>query len=99
MSNIVQECSKDGCPFACTENSEVLQNHNCLLTPKEIIEMKLFHGKFWACHSDPTKPCLGAINRFMAAGLVPKIKPEDLITINDVEWRKTLSDSTYKVFL
>lgn len=49
------------CPFAPTEESEIVQNYGCLPTRYEIRQMRIKHGKSWACHKDHSKPCLGAI--------------------------------------
>lgn len=50
-----EECC---CPFAWTEASDIVQNYGCLPTPHEILYMRLVHDKTWACHSDPSKPCI-----------------------------------------
>lgn len=75
----VTECSQTSCPFAQTEESEIIQNYGCLPTPYQILEMKVYHGKTWACHSDPTKPCKGAINYFAEKGLIAKVSDMELL--------------------
>lgn len=78
-----EECSKTSCPFAFTECSEKIQNYGCLPEPHQILEMKVIHGKTWACHSDKTKPCVGAINYFADKGLIAKVSDPDLLTLDD----------------
>ena len=79
------ECSKDSCPFAYTEESEKIQNYGCLPTPIDIINMRINHGKSWACHSNPSQPCLGALIALKDKGLPYKVIDAKLITEKD-DW-------------
>lgn len=84
------KCQDDGCPFACTEYSEQIQNYGCLPTPLQIINMRVNYDKTWACHSDNTKPCVGALNRLKELGYENKpIYP--LVTESD-NWGYFISD-------
>jgi len=76
-----KECSAvGGCPFAFTEESEKIQNYGCLPTPMEIVHMRQSHGKTWACHSDNTKPCMGALRFQRKLGMCAAVVDSDLIT-------------------
>lgn len=75
-----QDCSTTNCPFAYTEESEMIQNYGCLPTPLEIQEMRTIHGKTWVCHSDPSKPCAGAIRTLKERGLPYKVIDTYLVT-------------------
>lgn len=79
----VKECSQTSCPFAHSEESEIAQSYGCLPSSYDIIKMKAVHGKTWACHSDPTKPCLGAIEHFKSVGLIFKTDDKPLVTLDD----------------
>ena len=82
----VQECSTTGaCPFSFTDASEQAQNYGCLPTPYQILEMKVHHGKTWACHSNPDQPCLGATKYFKEKGLIAKVTDKELLTENS-DW-------------
>lgn len=82
------ECSTIGsCPFSFTEESEKVQNYGCLPTPFEILNMRVKHGKTWACHSNPDKPCLGAINYLKENNMPFSIVDKKLITEKD-NWSK-----------
>lgn len=75
------KCSTIGdCPFSFTEGSERVQNYGCLPTPYEIITMRQKYGKTWACHSNPDKPCLGAIEYQKNEGLEYRLIDKDLLT-------------------
>lgn len=74
-----KDCHKDSCPFADTERSEIAQNYGCLPTPLEIVGMRIFKGKTWACHSDTSRPCKGAISFLKKKGLDSKVIDKDLI--------------------
>jgi len=87
------ECSQSssgGCPFNFfSEKSEYAQNAGCLPTPMDIVNMRVVHGKTWACHSNPDKPCLGAINYLIDKGLPHRVLDNKLVTEND-DWSKYL---------
>jgi hypothetical protein len=73
-------CSKTTCPFSFTDESETIQNYGCLPTPYEIRNMRVMYGKTWACHSDPTKPCVGGIKFLNKKGLDSKVIDKELLT-------------------
>lgn len=76
-----KECHITGdCPFSFTESSEYAQNMGCLPTPFDIIEMRVMHGKTWACHSSPTKPCQGALKFMKSKGIECKVVDNNLLT-------------------
>lgn len=56
----------------------------CLPSPYEIKQMRIKHGKTWACHQDPTKPCTGAIKALKKEGAPHSVVDKRLITENDI---------------
>ena len=80
-----EDCHKTGCPFAFTEESEVIQSYGCLPSPYEIIQMRIQSGKSWACHSDRKVPCKGAIMYLKKEGLPHKVIDPVLVTELD-DW-------------
>lgn len=78
-----KECSKNGCPFAYTAESETIQNYGCLPTPSDIVNMRLKHGKTWACHSNPDKPCLGTLDFLKENNLPHEVIDNNLVTEED----------------
>lgn len=75
------------CPFAFSDASEQAQNYGCLPSPWDIRNMRVHHGKTWACHEDITKPCIGALEFLKERGEPYKIIDAKLITDND-DWEK-----------
>lgn len=79
-------CS-DSCPFAFTDVSEYHQGLGCLPSPWDILRMREQHGKTWACHSDQTKPCAGALQYMHEEKIDCKIIDRELVTLDD-DWEK-----------
>lgn len=78
-----KECSTVGaCPFSFTDDSEYVQNLGCLPSPYDIITMRK-NGKTWACHSNPNKPCLGALNYLKENGLDFKVVDKDYLNLDN----------------
>jgi hypothetical protein len=78
------ESDQCACPFAWwTEISNQVQNYGCLPTPFDIVHMRVEHGKTWACHSEPTVPCIGALEYLREKGLPFKVIDTKLITEDD----------------
>lgn len=75
------------CPFAFAEASDQVQNFGCLPTPQDIVRMRINHGKTWACHDEPTKPCIGAIRFLKENNLPHKVIDIELVTEKH-DWSK-----------
>ena len=73
------------CPFAFTDESEQVQNYGCLPSPREIKDMRVKHGKTWACHSTPKKPCQGALRFLAEEGYDNRVIDPVLVT-EDIDW-------------
>lgn len=80
------------CPFAESEASEIAQGYSCLPTVFDIVEMRVNHGRTWACHSDVTKPCKGAIRHMREKGIDCTVIDSNLVH-EDEDWSKLV---TYK---
>jgi hypothetical protein len=86
-------CHVDGsCPFACSEASDIAQNYACLPTAYDIKVMRLQHGKTWACHSDPSKPCQGAVQHLKRNGEDASVIDPQLIT-EESDWGELVTPS------
>lgn len=73
------------CPCAWTEASEIVQNYGCLPEAWDIRNMRVHHGKTWACHAEPTKPCLGGIRFLQERGEPYKVIDPVLLT-EESDW-------------
>ena len=69
-----------GCPFSFTPTSEKIQNYGCLPEPMDIAHMRVEHGRTWACHDNPEKPCVGATKWLQGEGLPHKVINQELLT-------------------
>ena len=86
-------CHVDGsCPFACSEASDIAQSYGCLPTPYDIKIMRLQHGKTWACHSDTSKPCQGAVQHLKRNGEDASVIDPQLIT-EESDWGELVKPS------
>lgn len=56
------EC--ETCPFAFTDESEMVQNYGCLPTIGDIADMNNTYDVNWACHHDDKKVCSGLAKAF-----------------------------------
>lgn len=91
QSNNPTYCSTVGtCPFADTEESEIAQNYGCLPTRFDIVEMRVNHGRTWACHSDNSKPCRGALNHMREKSIECTVIDPNLVT-EDEDWGKLVT--------
>lgn len=84
------------CPFAFTDASEQAQGYGCLPTQFDIVIMRRDYGKTWACHSDHSKPCIGAIRFMQERGIECKVIDPELLTEKSAwdDFTKPLSDKS-----
>lgn len=76
-------CSNIGCcPGAESYGAHLAQGYGCLPTLFDTVQMRVKHGKTWACHNDYSKPCLGALKELRRRGLNAK-PTKDLLTLDD----------------
>jgi len=75
-----KKCHEQSCPFAISEESEIAQSYGCLPSSYEIVGMRVFHEKTWACHSNPSKPCTGALRLMKRSEIDCRIIDSELIT-------------------
>lgn len=69
----------NGCPILPrSEEAEQILNYGCLTDWPEAKKWYLETGKTWACHSNPTKPCVGLLIRLKKENI--PIKVNELIT-------------------
>ena len=83
MNNQIKGCvdkCESACPFAYTEMSDIAQNYGCLPSAYEIINMMVYYGKTWACHMEPSIPCVGAIRYLKEENLPYTVIDTDLLT-------------------
>lgn len=99
-----KKCHQDSCPFAFTEESERVQNFGCLPSPLEIVAMRVYKKKTWACHSNPEVPCKGAVKFLKSKNLESNVLDKNLITEDNiskdlVNFSKKEIDDIRKIFL
>jgi hypothetical protein len=83
-----------GCPFDYgSEETEIIQNYGCLPTPIDIIRMRANYGKTWACHSDSSKPCSGAIQRMKEIGIECKVIDRNMLH-EQTDWHNYIGETT-----
>lgn len=56
---MIKEPSCYGCPINVTSDKGDMNGNMCLPSYGEAIKWYKDTGKVWACHMNPTKPCLG----------------------------------------
>lgn len=69
----------EGCPWAFTEKSEMIQNYGCLPEPMDTIVMRVSYGKTWSCHENTKKPCVGTLNELRSLDLDARVLDRELI--------------------
>lgn len=72
------------CPHALSDKSEYVQGLGCLPTPYETVQMRIKHGKTWACHANVDKPCIGTIDELKRIGQDFKVIDPHLVTVNNI---------------
>ena len=86
MKETCEKCSTIGCcPFSFNDELERVQNHGCLPSPMEIVNMRIIYNKTWACHLNSKKPCLGTLLYLKKKNLPFKVVDKELLT-EDSNW-------------
>lgn len=82
-----------GCPFNFfSEESEKIQNYGCLLTPMDIVSLRIDHGKTWSCHEDTDKVCSGAIEYLKERNQPYKVIDSELVNMDNFDFKKLKHD-------
>lgn len=75
-----KNCHLKSCPFANSAESEEAQSYGCLPSSYDIVGMRIFKQKTWACHNNPKKPCKGALQFLRRNNLDARIINTTLVT-------------------
>lgn len=84
-------CTVGACPLAYNEVSENAQQYGCLPSGFDIVVMKIKYNRTWACHSNPTQPCLGGLKILKKNNMPYKVEGE-LLTLES-NWEDFISIS------